>query len=154
MSAERWGEDGSIGLRITGRAHLTGQRTGSEQELPEESHDFSSQDSEAGGNADDLGVGPVLVGHPEHPDRAAGDHAPGEGGILEEHQGVKGIAVTGQCVRDEAVVARIHGGGEEAPVEADGVAFVVVLDLLRLPRGISTMTSTVSSAMSPLLGVV
>src|SRR3984957_2263900 len=47
----------------------------------------------AGRHADDLVVAALLVGHPEHPDRAAADQAAGERGFLDQDQGVERVAV-------------------------------------------------------------
>ncbi len=47
----------------------------------------------AGRDADDLVVAALLVGHPEHADRAAADQAAGKGGLLHEDQRVLDAAV-------------------------------------------------------------
>ena len=81
-------------------------------------------------HAEDLGVGPLLVLHPEHADRAHLDPAARERGVLEEHEHVEGIAVDRERVGDEPVVGRVHRGREQAPVEPDDVLLVVVLVLV------------------------
>src|SRR5580693_4574972 len=85
----------------------------------------------AGRDTDDLVVTALLVGHPEHPDRAAADQAAGEGGLLDQDHRVERVAVLAQGVRDEAVVGRVLSRGEQRPVQADQAAFVV--DLVLVP---------------------
>lgn len=69
-------------------------------------------------HADDLGIGAVLVFHPEHPDRAASHPYTGVSGVFQQHHGVERIAVFAQGVWNEAVVGGVDGGGKEAAVEA------------------------------------
>src|SRR5665811_1415557 len=57
-----------------------------------------------GGHTQHLVVAACLVGHPEHADRAALDEAAGEGGLLQDHQGVERVAVQTQRLLDVAVV--------------------------------------------------
>ncbi len=85
------------------------------------------------GHAEDLGVGALLVLHPEHADRAHLDPAAREGRVLEEHEHVERVAVEGEGVGHEAVVRGIDRGGEEPPVEPDHVLVVVVLVLVAAP---------------------
>ena len=87
------------------------------------------------GHAEDLVVAAGLVGHPEHADRAAADQAAGEGGLLEDHQGVERVAVQAQGVLDVAVVGRVLGRGEQRPVQADPAGLVVDLVLVALTLG-------------------
>ena len=88
-----------------------------------------------GGNAQDLVVAALLVAHAEHAERAAADHAAGEGGLLEEHQGVQRVAVLAQGVVDEAVVIRVTSGREEHAIQADATRLVVDLVLVSVPLG-------------------
>jgi len=87
----------------------------------------------AGRDADDLVVAALLVGHPEHADRAAADQAAGEGGLLHQHQGVQRIAVLAQSVLDEPVVGRVLGRGEQRPVQPDPAGVMVGLVLVAAP---------------------
>ncbi len=81
-------------------------------------------------HAQDLLVGPLLVGHAEEPDGTRHDVAPREGGLPDEHEGVEGVPVAAEGVGDEAVVRRVLHRGEQHPVEHDGpgigVPFVLV----------------------------
>ena len=79
---------------------------------------------------DDLGVGALLVLHPEHAERAHRDPAAGERRVVEEHQHVERVAVLREGVGHEAVVGRVHGRREKSTVEPDDVALVVVLVLV------------------------
>jgi hypothetical protein len=56
-------------------------------------------------------------------------------GLRQQQEGVDGVAVLGQCLGDEAVVAGIAGGGEEHPVEPDPAELLVVLVLVPGPLG-------------------
>jgi hypothetical protein len=86
-------------------------------------------------NAEELGVRPLRVMHPEHGDEPRVDQAAGEGGFAEQHQCVDGVAVLGQGVRDEPVVARVAGRGEEHPVQPDPAHLWVELVLVAPPLG-------------------
>src|SRR6201986_3340920 len=86
-----------------------------------------------GRHADDLVVAALLVGHPEHPDRAAADQAAGKGGLLHQDQRVQRIAVPAQGVLDEAVVGRVLSRGEQRPVEPDPAGVMVDLVLVAAP---------------------
>jgi hypothetical protein len=86
-------------------------------------------------DADELGVGPGVVGHPEDAHRASRDPAPGEGRLLEQHEGVERVAVLSQRVGHEAVVRRVDRGREEAAVEAHHALLVVVLVLVAAAAG-------------------
>jgi hypothetical protein len=81
-------------------------------------------------HADDLGVGALLVFHPEHAERAGAHPAARERRVFEEHEGVERIAVFRERVGDEAVVGGIDGGGEQPAIESDHVMLVVVLVLV------------------------
>ena len=88
-----------------------------------------------GGHAEDLVVAAGLVGHPEHADRAAADQAAGERRLLEDHEGVEGVAVLAERLLDEAVVGRVGGRGEQRAVQADPAGLVVDLVLVALALG-------------------
>src|SRR5262249_17085687 len=60
-----------------------------------------------GRHAQDLVIAAGLVLHAEHPDRTATDQASGEGGLLEEDEGVERITVFAQGVVDVAVVGGV-----------------------------------------------
>src|SRR5450755_457400 len=75
--------------------------------------------------AQDLVVAAVLIAHPEYADRPDLDQAPGEGGFRDANERIEWIAVIGQRLREEAVVGRIHDGGEQEPVEHDPALLVV-----------------------------
>ena len=81
-------------------------------------------------HAQNLGVGPLFVFHPEHADRAHLDPASGERRVLEQHQHVERIAVERERVGDEAVVGRVHRRREQPAIETDHVGVVVVLVLV------------------------
>ncbi len=85
----------------------------------------------ARGHADDLVVAALLVGHPEHADRAAADQAAGERGLFHQYQRVKRVAVLAEGVQHEAVVGRVLGRGEQPAVQPDPAGFVV--DLILVP---------------------
>src|SRR5262249_30675978 len=78
----------------------------------------------------DLLVLALLVGHPEQPDGARPDPAPGERRLADEHERVEGIAVAAERAFDEAVIGGVAHGGEQHPVEVDLPADVVHLVLV------------------------
>ena len=84
-------------------------------------------------DAEQFLVGAGLVGHPEHPDRAAADQAAGEGRLVEQHQRVERVAVATEGVLDKPVVRRVAGAGEQHPVQPDASRGVVHLVLVALP---------------------
>lgn len=86
-------------------------------------------------NAQNLVVGPCLVGHPEHPNRPAADETTGEGRLLDEDQRIQGVSVAAKRVVNEPVVVRVSRGGEEHPVELDTTRVVVELVLVAAPGG-------------------
>ena len=94
-----------------------------------------------GRDAEDLVVAALLVGHPEHADRAAEDQAARERRLRQQHQRVERIAVLAERVLDEAVVGGVLGRGEQRAVQADAAGLVVELVLVALPLGISMKTS-------------
>jgi hypothetical protein len=85
-----------------------------------------------GRDAQHLVVAAGLVGHPEHADRAAGDQAPRERRLLEDHHRVERVAVLAERVLDVAVVGRVGRRGEQHPVETDPACLVVHLVLVAL----------------------
>src|SRR5690606_1002339 len=89
----------------------------------------------ARGDAQHLVVTARLVTHAEHAERTAADEAPGEGRLLEQHEGVERVAVLAESVLDEAVVVGVAGRGEEHAVEADATRLVVDLVLVPLTLG-------------------
>src|SRR5215213_418394 len=76
-----------------------------------------------------------VVLHAKQRDRLDHDQAAGEGGLGDADHHVERVPVERERVRDEAVVGRIDGRGEEEPVEPDDVALVVVLVLVPAPLG-------------------
>ena len=86
-------------------------------------------------NTDDLGVGPLLVFHPENPNWPGGDPAAREDRVFQQHKGIEGVTVLGERVRDEPVVGRVDGRREQPPVQVQYVAVMV-------ERGTSMTTST------------
>ena len=93
-------------------------------------------------HADELGVGALLVLHPEHAERTGPHPAAREGRVLQQHQGVERVAVLGEGVGDEPVVGRVEGGREQAAVEPHHARHMVVLVLVAAPPGISITTSS------------
>ena len=67
-------------------------------------------------HAEHFVVATGLIGHPEHPDRAASDLHPGEGRLAEKHESVQRVSVQAKGVFDEAVVVRVPGRGKEHAV--------------------------------------
>src|SRR5206468_5378953 len=59
-----------------------------------------------------------------------GNPAARKRGFLQQHHRIERVVVLRERVGDEAVVSGIHGGGEEASVEAEYVVLVVVLVLV------------------------
>ena len=86
-------------------------------------------------DAQDLVVAAGLVAHVEHADRASAHDAAGEGGLLQQHQGVEGVAVLAEAVLDVAVVGRVAGGGEQETVQTDASGLVVDLVLVAMSLG-------------------
>ena len=83
-----------------------------------------------GHHADEFVVATGFIGHPEHPDRAAADHAPGERrGAHQDHR-VQRVTVEPQGVIDEAVVVGVLSGGEQSAVKANAPTLVVDLVLV------------------------
>jgi tetratricopeptide (TPR) repeat protein len=87
------------------------------------------------GDAEDLVVRALLVGHLEHPDDPGGHQAAGEGRLLEQHEDVKRVAVAAQSVLDEPVVGRVPRRGEQHAVKPDPAGAVVDLVLVPLTPG-------------------
>jgi hypothetical protein len=83
-----------------------------------------------GGDAENLVVAALLVGHAEHADGAGRDQAAGERRLLDEHEGVQGVAVLTQGVLDEPVVGGVLRRREQRAVEADASTLVVHLVLV------------------------
>ena len=71
------------------------------------------------GDAHDLVVRPLLVGHAEHADGPTGDQAARERRLAQQDECVQRVAVLAEGVLDEAVVGRVLGRGEQRAVEAD-----------------------------------
>ena len=84
----------------------------------------------AGGHAQHLVVAAGLVGHAEHPDRAAADEAAGERRLLQQDHRVERVAVLAERALDVPVVVRVAGRGEEHAVEPDAAGEVVDLVLV------------------------
>ena len=76
--------------------------------------------------------------------------APGsrKGRLGEHHERVDGVAVLGEGLGHEPVVAGIAGRGEEHPVQPDAASAWSYSYLFRDPLGISTMTSTSAGTSS------
>ena len=85
-----------------------------------------------GGHAEDLVIDTHLVPHPEHADRPAVDQAAREGGLVQDDQRVKRIAVVREGVLDESVVVRVPGRGEEHPVQPDAPGLMIHFILIAL----------------------
>ena len=100
-----------------------------------------------GGHGQHLRVRAFLVGQPEHPDRAGGDRAAGEGRLAEQHHHVHRVAVLGQRAGDEPVVGRIAGRGEQHPVQPDPPADRVHLVLV--PRPLRNLDDDVDLHAAP-----
>ena len=81
-------------------------------------------------DADQLGVLALLVLHVEHADGSGLDPHAGVDRVVEQDEGVEGIAVTAERVGDEPVVGRIRRRREQAPVEVDAAVLVVDLVLV------------------------
>jgi hypothetical protein len=86
-------------------------------------------------DAEHLVVSAGLVGHPEHPDRAALDQTARERRLLQDHECVERVAVQAQRVLDVAVVRGVLGRGEQRPVQTDATGLVVDLVLVALTLG-------------------
>ena len=82
-----------------------------------------------------LSSGALLVGHPEHADRAGPDQAAGERRLGQQDQRVQRVAVLAQGVLDEAVVGRVLSGREQGPVQAEPARLVVQLVLVASALG-------------------
>src|SRR5918996_2951202 len=95
-------------------------------------------------NAQYLLVRSLLVPHHEHADRASPNPAAGEGGLVDEDQGVERVPILAECVRDEPVVRRIPRGREQHPVKEIPPVSGSISYLFREPPGISTTTVTIS----------
>jgi tetratricopeptide (TPR) repeat protein len=89
----------------------------------------------ARGDAKDLVVGALLVGHLEHADHPGGHQAAGEGRLLKQHQGVKRVAVAAQGLVDEPVVGGVPSRGEQHPVKPDPAGTVIDLVLVPVAPG-------------------
>jgi hypothetical protein len=85
----------------------------------------------ARGDAKDLVVRALLVGHREHADHPGGHQAAGEGRLLKQHQGVKRVAVAAQRLVYEPVVSGVPSRGEQHPVKPDPAG--AVIDLILVP---------------------
>jgi len=68
-----------------------------------------------------------FINHDQTADRAATDNGTGDHRRRANHQNVHGIAVTGQGVRDEAVIAGIEHGGVQKAIHKDRPAVLVEL---------------------------
>ena len=67
-------------------------------------------------HAEHFVVATGLIGHPEHPDRAAPDLHTGEGRLAEQYESVQRVTVQAKGVLDKAVVVRVPGRGKEHAV--------------------------------------
>src|SRR6185437_6982103 len=83
-------------------------------------------------DGDDLLVGPRLVLHEEQADRPRADDGAGNHRRAADDEDVAGIAVAGEGMRDEAVIARIEHRGMEEAVDHEGARFLVELVFDRL----------------------
>ena len=92
----------------------------------------------------------ALVAHQERPDRAGRNDAAGEGRLLDDHEGVQRIAVSGQRLHHESVVRGIVDRGEEHSVEADAAGLLVELVLLAgAPRDLDEDVKALILAPAP-----
>src|SRR6266496_3546661 len=84
------------------------------------------------GHAEHLVIAAVLIAHPVHADGSAEDHAAGERGLLQQHEGVQRITVVGERSLDEAVVGRVPGRREQHAIQPDAAGLVIHLVLVPL----------------------
>ena len=89
----------------------------------------------ARGDAEDLVVRALLVGHLEHADHPGGHQAAGESRLLKQHQGVKRVAIAAQGLVDEPVVGGVPSRGEQHPVKPDPAGAVINLILVPVAPG-------------------
>jgi hypothetical protein len=82
-----------------------------------------------GGDAEDLVVLALVVGHAQDADGPGLDDHARVGGAHDQHQDVAGVTVRGQGVGDEAVLGRVVDGGVEHPVHLHQAGDVVDLVL-------------------------
>ena len=82
-----------------------------------------------------LASGPASSSIQNTPTGRAAIQQPGEGGLLQDHEGVERVAVLAEGVGDEAVVGRVDGGREQAAVEPDHAGLVVDLVLVAAAAG-------------------
>ena len=61
--------------------------------------------------------------------------APGEGRVLEQNEGIEGVAVLGEGVGEEPVLRGVHSRGEQVPIQPDLTGVVVDLVLVARPLG-------------------
>ena len=85
------------------------------------------------GDADDLVVGALLVGHVEDADGTRADPAAREGGIADEDERVERVAVLAERALDVAVVGGVAHRGEQPPVEHDPAELTIPLVLVARP---------------------
>ncbi len=84
-------------------------------------------------DAQDLEVEALLVAHLEAADRARPDMAAGEGGLVDDQQGVGVVAVTGAGALDEPVIEVVEDGAAQHPVQAVDADLFVELVLVARP---------------------
>ncbi|MEY5152703.1 MAG: hypothetical protein RLZZ551_1252, partial [Actinomycetota bacterium] len=79
----------------------------------------------ARGDAEHLGIGSLLVGHPEHANGPGPHVATRESGLGEQDESVEGVAVFAEGVGEKAIVEWVLGGREKRAVEPNGAGFMV-----------------------------
>jgi len=84
-------------------------------------------------DAQNFGVAPGIVGHPENSNRSHVDPAARERGVFGENENIEGIAILGEGVGDEPVFSGVGGGREKAAIEVDPPGLVVDFVLVAAP---------------------
>jgi serine-type D-Ala-D-Ala carboxypeptidase/endopeptidase (penicillin-binding protein 4) len=80
-----------------------------------------------------LVVATGLIAHPEHAHRTAADDDARERRLLEQNEGIEGVAVLTQGVVDEAIVMGIARCGEEHAIQANTTGLVIQLVFIATP---------------------
>jgi len=81
-------------------------------------------------DAQEFDVDAMLIGHVQQTDRPRRHRAARESALIDDDQGIEGIAVLGQGVGHETVVSRVVHRGVQDPVQPDPVGVVIHLVLV------------------------